>query len=82
MFDDITFLVRYGPQIRIRFGGRTYIVETPIIPTPDGDQSQSERTDVHRLTGRMKLWGRARDRKFADSPLEGAGFELSIPRQS
>jgi len=35
LFDDITFLVRYGPQIRINFGGRTYIVETPIIPTPD-----------------------------------------------
>jgi hypothetical protein len=23
---------------------------------------------------------RERDRKFADSPLEGAGFELSVPR--
>jgi hypothetical protein len=24
--------------------------------------------------------GRARDRKFADSPLEGDGFELLVPR--
>ena len=24
----------------------------------------------------------ARNRKFADSPLEGAGFELSVPRDS
>jgi hypothetical protein len=28
-----------------------------------------------------KAIARLRNRKFADSPLEGSGFELSVPRQ-
>ena len=32
MFDELTFALRYGPYIRLTFGGRSYHVPTPIVP--------------------------------------------------
>ena len=35
MFDELTFALRYGPYIRLTFGGRSYHVPTPIVPATE-----------------------------------------------
>jgi hypothetical protein len=59
-----------GCQFWINRGGDTF---TDIVPARGGRPAPGVRT------ARKGIAGAARDRGFADSPLEQAGFELPVP---